>query len=338
MRKGTPAEGARSRLWNAGCSYMKWGKAALLRTLAGGLLRRPWSLGAWLMLLGLAIPRRWSYPILWRLAYWLHVPGISPAWRFRDGRKIAEPPADIVAVILTVGEQTLEECLASVRRQSMPARRVEIIENVAPLSEACNRMLEVADGEFHVLVDADMILDRHCFRRMVRMLRYDENTFCALAMLRDDVLGTIPHVKMFRTALTKGVRYEDVPGSDNVFHWALVNRGYDAVYTQATLGRHVSLQSPEMTYQTFRRRGQKAFLERPEEVGSLVRRLARVYAKRGDADCLLALVAFCHGLFGEETGEKDARRYEEGDVRKAIKVLDSARADRSGEPAADEGG
>jgi len=298
-------------------------RKALIREVGGLLLRRPWRLSGWLLLAGLAVPRRWSGPVLGRVSRWLYIPGMSPAWRFQNGRRIAEPPADVVAVVLTVGEGTLDECVASVRGQSLSPRETQVIENVAPISEACNRALDLADGEFHAIVDADMVLDRHCFRDLVRMLRSDPNAFCALAMLRDELLGKIAHVKMFRTALTSGVRYEDAPGCDMVFYRAVKARGHSAVMTDRALGRHCSVQDNAHTYHVFARRGQKSRQDRPGEVGDVLHRLAAAYVKRRDADTLLALTAYCHGLFGEQSGEKDFRSYEDGDVRKMQDVLDA---------------
>jgi len=273
----------------------------LAARLAAAVLRAPWRVGGWLMLFGLALPRLWSEMALRILARANLVPGVRPC---------AGPLAgDIVAIVVSTGEDTYERCLASVRAQSVPARLKTVLD-VAPMSAAFNRALDLADGEFHCIVDADMILSRHCFRRLLSMLRDEPRAYCALGLLRDPLLGKVGWVKMFRTEMTRGLRYQDVIACDVQFDRALRDRGWLRLETDEVLGQHISLQDPGRTFHTYRRRGQKARLFWPEAIAKELRRIAIAFARRRDALTAAALIGYCQGLSADDKGEKDFRDIE----------------------------
>ena len=101
----------------------------------------------------------------------------------------------IVACVFSTGEKTEEHSIASVRRQTCPIKRIEIIRNVSPISSASNRALELSsDADFILWVDADMILNQNCAKSLLRLMR--PNTLYAVAPLLDPVFGNVgynPH-------------------------------------------------------------------------------------------------------------------------------------------------
>lgn len=315
---GDPADA----IAQVGRDYLTGSRGARLAQIVPAVLRRPALPGGWLLLLGLAAPRRWSGRLLRRLSHAIYVPGISPRWRFRAGRRVPEPGADIVAVVISTGEKTRDACIAAIRAQSLRPRRLDMVENVAPISAAYNRALEFADGEFYCYVDADIVLDRHCFRTLVRMLWEDPHAAEAMALLRDELLGDIGYVRMYRTKMIEGLQYEDVVGCDRVFERQIAERGYARPLLREALGEHVAVQEPGRTFSSFMRRGSKTASIWPHKAPSRALRLARAYVERRDEAAFTALIAFCHGLFVEQKGERDFRQDEEGEAQKALELLD----------------
>ena len=215
----------------------------------------------------------------------------------------------------------------------MPPRKIEVVSHVAPMSAAFNCAQNLADGEFHAIVDADMVLDPHCFRTLVHMLWERPKAFCAFGDLRDDMIERPGHIKVFRTAITRQQDYRDEYASELGYRDFFLAHGWEQAYTPQTLGVHHSMQGPAATFQTFRYRGHKKLRFQPDEVPGFVRHLAKRCAESRDPERLIALVAFCHGLLAHETGDNDLRSY----VADEIPQLKRAFADpHQGQPASPE--
>jgi hypothetical protein len=121
----------------------------------------------------------------------------------------------IVACIFSVGERTEEDAVNSVKGQTFPVTRIELIKNIAPISKALNRVFDIAsDADYVLLVDADMILYNYCLDALLRFARKD--VLYSVGELTDPVMGNIGHVKLLNMALAKssGLRYREVLGSD----------------------------------------------------------------------------------------------------------------------------
>ena len=121
----------------------------------------------------------------------------------------------IVACVFSTGEKTEEHSIASVRRQTCPIKRIEIIRNVSPISSASNRALELSsDADFILWVDADMILNQNCAKSLLRLMR--PNTLYAVAPLLDPVFGNVGYIKLLNNRMVKDLNlyFKDILGCD----------------------------------------------------------------------------------------------------------------------------
>jgi len=67
--------------------------------------------------------------------------------------------------VTTVGAPTFDECLEHLRRQDC-AFRLVVLDGVAPLSAALQRMVDSCETPFYVQVDEDMLLRPHAIRTL----------------------------------------------------------------------------------------------------------------------------------------------------------------------------
>lgn len=121
----------------------------------------------------------------------------------------------IVACVFSIGERTEQDALASVKRQSVPIHHIELIRDVAPISAASNRALDLAkDFDYLLWVDADMILADRCAERLLMLMKDD--VLYALAPLEDPVFGRVGYIKLVNMAVVRslGLRFRDVLGCD----------------------------------------------------------------------------------------------------------------------------
>lgn len=86
------------------------------------------------------------------------VPGLRP--RPVDLRE------DVTVFVTTIGMPSYPDCLAALARQDS-LFRIEIIENVAPLTQALQMMLDNCRTPYFVQVDEDMILHPHAIRTLL---------------------------------------------------------------------------------------------------------------------------------------------------------------------------
>jgi hypothetical protein len=212
--------------------------------------------------------------------------------------------SDVSAVVLTVGEQTTNRALASLKAQSLPVEDVVIVEGVRPFHRAFNSGVEQVTTPFFVQVDADMVLDPDC----VEVLRgaMSPTVGIAVGALRDPLMGTVAGVKAFRRSCLEAVRLRDTIGPEIEFSLALGRLGWLTQYLYRDLqsGRHPTLGSHRPDYTV-------------EYVFGTYYLLGRLYGHREDTGALrwrftqlrrsahpmapVARLAMAHGIFGCET-------------------------------------
>jgi radical SAM superfamily enzyme YgiQ (UPF0313 family) len=227
---------------------------------------------------------------------------------------------DVTAVICRTDEETFEDCLASLKRQTMRPGRIEVVDNVTPMHRAFNRMLERATTRYYLHVDADMVLAPDCVETLYDAMRKNEDCFLARAYLKDDLLGRIPFVKLFDRERVGDARYRDTIGCDRDFEGRIMGQGYAAVIVERVLGRHISGRSARAVFLKYKRSMEKCRgLNDPVEV--YTKPFFENAVKRRPAMALYALAGFFSGMHSagnEFRGERDGER--------ADKWLEAARA------------
>lgn len=206
---------------------------------------------------------------------------------------------DITAVICRTDEETFEDCLASIKAQTMGVAHIEVVDNVAPMHRAFNEMLDRTKTKYYLHVDADMILASNCVETLYGVMQENEDCFLTRAYLKDDLIGKIPFVKLFDRELIGDIRYSDRIGCDRGFEGQLIEKGYKAVIVDRILGRHISGRSPRSVFLKYKRSMEKCrSLNDPIELFTVP--FFEHAVKVRPAMALYALAGFFSGMHSDE--------------------------------------
>lgn len=227
--------------------------------------------------------------------------------------------SEVTVFVTTVGAPSFESCMEHLHEQDSRFE-YRIIEGVAPMSAAFQRMLDECATPYYVQVDEDMLLYPHAVRSLHGAISTaDSKVALVVGYLLDVHLGSpIQGVKIFRHDVVKRYPLQSVQSFEKVQLRQLKADGY-AVQSRfaaidEVIGLHGTHWTPESIYERYatlerRRRGHpvdlqwfeayppvflKRFLEDPSELN------------------LFALMGVMAGALASERGDrtdKDHRRY-----------------------------
>jgi hypothetical protein len=121
----------------------------------------------------------------------------------------------VTVFVTTVGAPTFEACIAHLRQQDCDFA-IEIIDHVAPMAAAFQRMIDRCRTPFYVQVDEDMLLRPHAIRALYQHIRAAPAEVAEVVGLLFDVhvQRPIEGVKIFRHAIVRHYPFEDLDGCD----------------------------------------------------------------------------------------------------------------------------
>lgn len=279
-----------------------------------------------------------------RLATHLHADIQSWDWKtrapeffqvFRDVLEGSRPAAapdsrpdlseEVTVFVSTVGAASYAECLEHLFAQDCRFR-LQVIENVAPMSAAFQQMLDQCRTPFYVQVDEDMILHPFAIRRLHEWIRTaGPDVALVVGWLWDVHLGRgIQGVKAYRHAVCRRYPYADVQSceKDQLQRMQLDGFRYlrppEEVPTQhgpATLGLHGAHYDPRGMFERYATLEQRR-TRHPEKLAWFTDHAADFIARfRADPSetNLMAVLGLLAGRLadGDDTGEKDFTRYDD---------------------------
>jgi hypothetical protein len=188
-------------------------------------------------------------------------------WRRRVGLGLHRPPSapidrkapfctDVTALVFTCDPSPLlEECLAAVRSQTLPARRIEIVRNVMPISRAFQEGLDRVETPYFVSVDDDMILHPRCFEQLHYLLTRSSNRAEVVLGLEDPLLGIIQGIHFYRTSAVAPIGFHpcDEKGPERRLSRKLRAAGYETLADISIVaGRHHPVYTPLEVFWKYR--------------------------------------------------------------------------------------
>jgi hypothetical protein len=204
----------------------------------------------------------------------------------------------VSAVLLTIGEPTADQALASIARQTRPVDAQIVVAHVTPFSAAFERGVAQVGTPWFLQVDADVVLFASCVERLLAIA--DDDTAIACGFLDDPLQGPVRGVKLFRTELCRRFPLED----DSNCETRQVGRFQEAGYRVRSLGEdgcvgthRTDLSDEVYTFERFRLLGTK--LRDRDDPVDFCDRLRRLGTSRHRERALGAAVGFVAGLFGE---------------------------------------
>jgi hypothetical protein len=135
--------------------------------------------------------------------------------------------AEVTVFVSTVGAASFRDCMAHLAAQDC-SFGLEVIERVAPMSAAFQRMLDRCSTPFYVQVDEDMILRPSAVRRLhQRMKASADDVALVVGWLWDVHLGrAIQGVKIFRHSIASRYPYADVESCEKDQLWRMQTDGF----------------------------------------------------------------------------------------------------------------
>ena len=233
--------------------------------------------------------------------------------------------SQVTVFVTTVGAPSYGECLARLCRQDCRVR-IAIIERLAPLSAALQRMRDTCRTPYFIQVDEDMLLYPHAVRTLYERIR-SGGTRVAVAVgnLYDPHLERcISGVKIFRHAVVRRHRVEGVADWVGALRRALARDGYRieatplsgaTQHSDGTLGVHGPHWTPASIYERYLGLGRSLGAGSPalawfEPYPEL---FARRFLSHGSVLDYYALMGSLAGqklAGGGDTREKDYRLYD----------------------------
>ena len=211
--------------------------------------------------------------------------------------------SDVGAVVLTLGEETTNRALASVRAQTAAIREVIVIDGMRPFHKALNAGADIVTTPLFLQVDADMVLDVECADVLRGAITPEVGI--AVGALRDPLMGTIAGVKMFRRECFSALRMRDTVAPDVDYITALEQLGWSARWVIGdmrrrrthTLGQHRPCYTADYVFGTYYLLGARYAYRDP---GAMLWRFARL-RRSSHTMAPIARLAMGHGLFSGET-------------------------------------
>jgi len=144
----------------------------------------------------------------------------------------------IGAFILSVGQLTKKDCVASLFNQ---VDYLELVENVSPVNKAvqkCFNQAQKLDLEYFIIVGADTVHYENSIKTMMSYMT--DELWCVMGKLDDYYRGNEGYGNhLYRTEAIKGYKIDqNDPMYDHKIHVAMAEKGLKKVLTDKTIGKH----------------------------------------------------------------------------------------------------
>lgn len=162
---------------------------------------------------------------------------------------------EVTVFVTTVGAPTFQACLEQLCRQDCTFR-LEVLDHVAPLGVALQRMVDTCTTHFYVQVDEDMLLYPHAIRTLWERIRERSDTALVVGNLYDVHLERhIAGVKIFRHEAVRDHQVQGTPDWVAGLQQHLRRTGHRIVgmpFTdEGTLGLHGTAYTPAAAYERY---------------------------------------------------------------------------------------
>ena len=225
---------------------------------------------------------------------------------------------DVSAILLTIGEPSMERALEAIKQQTLQPAEVIIVRDVRPVSRAINTGASRVSTPFFVQVDSDMVLDPDCIEQLRKCVRPRIGE--VLGLLRDPLMGTVRGIKLYRTECFRQVSMPETiaPDTDHnkmmrAYGWkgTLARRGLRTRLNKAlALGEHNPSYTPDYTYHKYLLEGRR-YHYRQSHLG-----IRWHFAKLEESkhpSALVAQIGLAHGIFLDSSEDLLGRRELLGD-------------------------
>lgn len=240
----------------------------------------------------------------------------------------------LTVFVSTVGYPTLEKCLHHLHEQDCRFR-LKVVDHVAPMPAAFQRMIDQCETPYFVQVDEDMLLYPHAIRSLYAHMSQTEPNVAQLVYALFDVHieEVIYGLKIYRHSIVSRYPFNDVDGCE----WDQIQRfradGYVDIrmpiegttrHSPVTLGLHGTYWTPRSVYIRYamlERRRRKGNLTHEWIVDTAANLMRRFLQTRSEID-FYALMGVCAGTLVERLATDRERDYRGYDQTPGFKCLE----------------
>ena len=227
--------------------------------------------------------------------------------------------SDVSAVVLTIGEETTQRAIDSLKEQTILPEEIITIKDITPFYKAMNLGASRAKTEFFIQIDSDMILDRNCLEDLRRHIT--NNMGVVGGQLRDPLVGRVCCVKLFRRECFDSIQFKDSISPDTDFYSDILRCGWKVGVVQRdvdesnsdkfsnTFGDHLPSYTPLYTFSKHLIMGGRYRYRK--NLGGFLWYMGRLQ-NSGHKMALIAQISMAHGIFNEE-GRDLLRPYSSND-------------------------
>ncbi|NNE07275.1 MAG: hypothetical protein HKN20_01810 [Gemmatimonadetes bacterium] len=236
---------------------------------------------------------------------------------------------ELTVFVITVGAPSFDECRRRIAAQDCRFRTV-VVDRVAPMSRALQRMIDQCETPFFVQVDEDMLLEQFAVRSLYeRMIASPSETAILTCHLFDvHAERLIYGIKIYRHAIVKEYPYRNVEACEfdqirrfrkDGFLDARIPIEDPRRRSSHTLGVHDAFWTPRAIYEryaTLERKRRRHTPERPTTMAEWVKDHAAVFLDRFlesgsklDFYALMGVIAGSVAPLDARGNEKDYREY-----------------------------
>ena len=134
---------------------------------------------------------------------------------------------NLTVFVSTIGAPSYEDCLSGLEQQDCTFQ-LKVIDHVAPMSTAFQRMLDYCSTPFYVQVDEDMLLHPHAVRTLYNcMVNTPNDVAIVKGPLYDPYLDLcLSGVKIYRHGIVRGFPYANVESCEKNQARRLIDKGF----------------------------------------------------------------------------------------------------------------
>jgi len=224
------------------------------------------------------------------------------------------------AFLISVGAPQKNESLKCLRCQKSDLK-IRFINNISPMHQAFQKMINESNLNYFIQVDEDMLLNSNAAERMIQAMKAaKENVAMIVFPLWDTHLQEIIQgVKIYRTSAMKKIKFEDSYSCEIPILKKLKDLGYCYVKKpledKYILGKHEIGDNPKVIYERYLRLAQKykkfKYIWIPEAMNKIKE---RIKCNKCDPRDPWAIAGFTAGtvLPIQEDTEADYKKMPEG--------------------------
>ena len=251
----------------------------------------------------------------------------------KEGGAAVVDVSDLVTVfVTTVGAPTFEACLAHLAAQDCRFT-LRVIDRVAPMHAAFQRMLDDCRTPYYVQVDEDMLLHPHAVRTLYERIEAGgpQVAMFAADLFDEHLQRCLIGVKIFRHEIVRRYPFSDI----DAFETSQVSRfeadGYVAIKAPAghepvpgqTLGLHGTRWTPELIYERYASLERRRLTDKPKIYwfAAYAPQFLERFQRDPSEENFFALMAVVAGTLASRHGGANAKDYRTYDALPGFAAL-----------------